>query len=441
MRAIQRLMADGHLRSALLASMASLATKLAAAAAGVLLTFLVARRFGAAGSGAWVLSTTILTIAGYICLCGLDYSTTRAVAIHRAAGQWAAVRSWTWTGLLIIACVGAPLTFAVHQVSPWLARSLSEGPLFAALMQTMALAIAPYAIIRFSAGAFRGARRFALADGLDSGVVSAGLAVSILVLDLQRLGDIANAYIAISAFAAAAGFAGWIASLRGQPGGTDPLAPREALVRSLPLAGTVLATLASPWIVTLFLAKFATITEVGVYRVALQFALLLGFLLNAAETGLSPQIAALHSQSKLNELSNAAKRITGLLMLLGGLPALILLLFAGWFLSIMGPEFPQGATAMRILIAAQIFNLATGPVGTFMVMTGLGRHSFWNALAGTALVLALSVLLVPWLGTAGAAIASAAATVFRNAVATVIVWRVHGLFLPLGIIRPVAPKP
>jgi O-antigen/teichoic acid export membrane protein len=441
MRALNRLLPDGHLKAALLASLASLSTKLAAAAAGVVLTFLIARRFGAAGSGAWVLGTTILTIAGYACLCGLDYSTTRAIAIHRAADRWSAARSWTWTGLLIIATAGAPITLIVYVVSPWLARTLSEGPLFATVMQTMALAIAPYAIIRFSAGAFRGVRRFALADALDSGVVSAGLVASILLLNIHSLTNVAQAYVAISVVAALGGLSGWLLGLRGRPSGSDPMAVREALAASLPLAGTVLATLASPWIVTLFLAKFATTAEVGVYRVALQFALLLGFLLNAAETGLSPQIAALHSQQKLNELSNAAKRITGLLILLGGLPALTLLLFSGWFLGIMGPEFPQGATAMRILIAAQIFNLATGPVGTFMVMTGLGRLSFYNALASTVLVLALGVLLVPQFGTVGAAVASAAATVFRNLTATIIVWRRHGLFLPLGIVRAGPARP
>jgi O-antigen/teichoic acid export membrane protein len=435
MRAFHRLVGDAHLRAALLASLASLATKLAAAAAGVLLTFLIARRFGAAGSGAWVLSTTILSIAGYVCLCGLDYGTTRTIAIHRAAGRYSAMRSWTWTAVLIIALAGAVTTGAVYVAAPHLALSLSEGPAFAALMQTVAYAIGAYALIRFAAGALRGVRRFALADALDSGAVSAGLAICILALDIRNLGDIANAYVAISALVAVCAMAIWWSVLRGKPGGTDALTPREALVTSLPLAGTVLATMASPWIVTLFLAGFATTSEVGVYRVALQFALLLGFLLSAAETALSPQIAALHSQGKLNELSNAAKRITGLLVLLGGVPALGLLLFTDLFLSIMGPEFPAGATAMRILIAAQIFNLATGPVGTFMAMTGLGKYSFWNALFGTALVLLLSLLLIPHLGTVGAAIASAVATVSRNAVATVIVWRVHGLFLPLGIIR------
>jgi O-antigen/teichoic acid export membrane protein len=203
----------------------------------------------------------------------------------------------------------------------------------------------------------------------------------------------------------------------------------------VPLGGAVLASLASPWIVTLFLAHFATTAEVGVYRVALQFALLLGFLLTAVETGLSPQIAALHSQNRLTELSNSAKQMTLLSLLAGGIPCLALLVFSGFFLSILGPEFPQGATAMRILIAAQLFSIATGPVGGFMAMSGLERISFRNAVIGTGIVLILGLVLIPHFGTVGAAIASGSATIFRNAAATIVVWRRHGLFLPLGIVR------
>jgi O-antigen/teichoic acid export membrane protein len=415
--------------------MVSLATKLAAAVAGVALTFLVARRFGAAGSGAWVLANTILSIAGYVALCGLDYGSTRAIAVYRAADLWATARAWTWTGLLITLSVGGVLTAVMGFATPSIARALSENAISAKVMTIMSLAIVPYAVLRLAAGSFRAVRRFAIGDALESGLIPALLAILIVILNLHRLDAVATGYVAIAALSAIAGFTGWLALLRDKPGGRDPLMFREALVRSVPLGGTVLALMASPWIVTLFLARFASTAEVGVYRVALQFALLFGYLLTAAETGLSPQIAALHSSNRLTELSNSAKRMTILLLVVGGLPCLALLTFTGFFLSILGPEFPAGATAMRILIAAQLFNLATGPVGSFMVMTGLERTQFRNALIGVGIVLVLAVLLIPNYGTVGAAVASASATVFRNAIGTVIVWRRHGLFLPLGIVR------
>ena len=110
MISLGRRLTDGHLNAALVGSMVSLATKLAAAAAGVGLTFLVARRFGAAGSGAWVLANTILQIAASIALCGLDFGSTRAIAVFTTAGRWGAARAWTWTGILIVLVMGSLLT-------------------------------------------------------------------------------------------------------------------------------------------------------------------------------------------------------------------------------------------------------------------------------------------------------------------------------------------
>lgn len=434
MPSLPRLM-DSHLRSALIGATTSLTIKVAAAAAGVGLTVLIARRFGAAGSGTWVLANTILMIASVVVLSGLDYGTTRAVAIYKATERWPAIRAWTWTAILILGAAAGPVSLLVWFGAPWLARSLGETEHFVHVTRILGLAVAPAATLRLVAGLLRGMRRFAFADLLESGLTPGLLASAILLLGVQTLDYAAGLFVAIAAAGAIGGMLAWFALMgdRGKP--RDRLMPLEALGRSLPMAGTVLATLATPWVMTLFLAKYATTAEVGIFRVALQFALLLGFLLNAAETGLSPQIAALHSQGKLKELSNSARQITLLIIVLGGGASLALLFFTRSFLSILGPEFEQGANAMRILIAAQMFNLATGPVGSFMVMTGLERFSFWNALAGGTTVLVLSALLVPHLGIEGAAIAGGSSTILRNFVATVVVWRKHGLFLPLGIIR------
>lgn len=436
MQPLYRRLTDAHLRAALAGSAASLLTKLAAAAASVALTVLIARQFGATGSGTWALATTLLTIAGYVSLCGLDYSTTRAIAVYRAAGDWSAARAWTLAAISIVVIVGGAVTAIMAAASPWISKLLNEAPLFAATMQILSWAVIPCALLRFTAGALRGVRRFALADILESGFLPAALSLGIIALSLSELETVARYYIVIALAGSIVGLALWLSFLRAHPAKTARPAPMAALSRSLPLAGAVLATLASPWIVTLFLATYASTIEVGVFRVALQFSVLLGFLLSAVETGLSPQIASLHSQHKLRELSNSAKKMTALLLVAGGGPALVLIAFAPNFLSIMGHEFVQGTTAMRILIAAQVFNLATGPVGSFMVMTGLERLSLWNAIASGVLVLVLSLLLIPTLGTEGAAIASASAMVFRNLSATLIVWRRHGLFLPLGLIRP-----
>ena len=434
---------DLHLRRALIGSVVSLAAKLTTAGIGFGVTVLIARRFGATGSGIWALATTFLMIGGYVSLCGLDFSTTRAVSVYRTEERWSAIRAWTLTGLAILGAVGAAVSLVAWACAGALAKVFSEGPDFLQVLRIICLAVIPYSILRLVGGLLRGLRRFALAEFLEGIFIPGSLAVVAFTVGFHSLPQLATTYVGGAMVGAVAGLTVWFILLgtKGRP--ADPLLPREALTRSLPLAGTVLALLASPWMMTLFLAKFATTADVGVFRVCLQFTLLLGFLLSAAETSLAPQFAALHSQHRLKELLNSTKKMTLLMVVLGGAPALVLVIFAGPILSILGPEFPRGATALRILIFGQMVNLATGPVGGYMAMTGLERLSFRNALVGTAIVAVFSAVLAPIYGINGAAIAGASSAIYRNLALSVIIWRKHGLILPFGIARAAggAPKP
>jgi O-antigen/teichoic acid export membrane protein len=435
MRLPLKIPTDRHLRQALIGAVVTLATKLSTAALGFGVTILIARQFGATGSGVWALALTLLMIAGNVSLCGLDYGSTRTISVHHLNKEWSIIRSWTFTSLLIIGVVGAITSSILWLAAGPLARAFDEGAEFAHALQILCIAVIPYSLLRLLGGLLRGMRRFALAELLEGLFIPSALVLVALTIGFRDLEAVADTYVAGACFGAVIGLSVWFAFIgtKGRP--ATPLMPRDALEKSLPLAGSVLVLLASPWLMTILVAKFATAAEVGVLRVVLQFTVLLGFLLTAVETSLSPQIAALHSQHKLKELLNSTKKMTALMVLLGGTPALLLIIFAEPLLGLLGPEFPQGATAMRILLIGQMVNLATGPVGSFMAMTGLGRQSFKNALVGTSLVLVICLTLAPLLGVTGAAIAGAASAIYRNLALSVIIWRRHGLILPLGIAK------
>jgi O-antigen/teichoic acid export membrane protein len=58
--------------------------------------------------------------------------------------------------------------------------------------------------------------------------------------------------------------------------------------------------------------------------------------------------------------------------------------------------------------------VATGPIGGMMVMSGRERILLYLSVTGLLIAVLLSVVLVPTIGLVGAAIASVAATIFRN---------------------------
>jgi O-antigen/teichoic acid export membrane protein len=101
------------------------------------------------------------------------------------------------------------------------------------------------------------------------------------------------------------------------------------------------------------------------------------------------------------------------------LPEPVLLLF--------GPRFSASAPALVLLAAAAFAQAFGGIAGTVLSMAGHGRVTFLNALVGFAVQVALSVLLIPLYGAAGAAAASLGAMLLLSALRLLQVSRVLGV--------------
>jgi O-antigen/teichoic acid export membrane protein len=103
--------------------------------------------------------------------------------------------------------------------------------------------------------------------------------------------------------------------------------------------------------------------------------------------------------------------------------AAVMASFPVFFLAIFGEEYQDAQVILFILVAAQVFNVAMGPSGTLMNMTGHQTSSAMLLGAVVVLSLILNVVLIPPLGALGAGIANAIAMLFWNLGAYVYVRR------------------
>jgi O-antigen/teichoic acid export membrane protein len=105
--------------------------------------------------------------------------------------------------------------------------------------------------------------------------------------------------------------------------------------------------------------------------------------------------------------------------------------FAPLFMSVFGPEFVAGASALVILALPMLVAMAAGPVDVVLVMAGKSSWNLFNVAIALMTNVVLNVVLIPPFGITGAAIAWAATILVSNAAALLEV----GLFLklkPLG---------
>ena len=95
--------------------------------------------------------------------------------------------------------------------------------------------------------------------------------------------------------------------------------------------------------------------------------------------------------------------------------ALVLWTGGSRILAMFGPGFSAGYSALAILVVGNLVNSAAGPVTTLAIITGR-EHAAAKIFAWATLAdLALCILLVPRLGSVGAAIATAASMCLWNA--------------------------
>jgi O-antigen/teichoic acid export membrane protein len=80
-------------------------------------------------------------------------------------------------------------------------------------------------------------------------------------------------------------------------------------------------------------------------------------------------------------------------------------------LGLFGDEFRSGATALRILLAAELVKAFFGLAGLALVMTAHESDLTRGLWVGAGVNLLLASLLIPLLGVEGAAIAAAAGAV------------------------------
>ena len=142
----------------------------------------------------------------------------------------------------------------------------------------------------------------------------------------------------------------------------------------------------------------------------------------------APMFAAAHGRNSAAERQHIYTLMTDWVVR-ASLPLMVfLLIFDVPMLRLFGDDFASGgATALLILIAAQIINLASGPIGNLIMMSGLEKSGLRIDAVLTVFGTALQILLIPFFGLIGAAVASAVTLVFSNACLLIVARRHLGI--------------
>ncbi|MDT8283068.1 MAG: flippase [Gammaproteobacteria bacterium] len=167
--------------------------------------------------------------------------------------------------------------------------------------------------------------------------------------------------------------------------------------------------------------------DVGVYKVAVTAGSLVLYVLLSVNTVIGPTISSAYAAGDAKELQLIVKRASRFAVIFSLPIAVLLITFGQQLLSLVfGEEYTAAYAPLIILTLAHLFNAAMGSVALTLNMTGHEKLTFRSQLFAVIFNVLLNIILIPFFGIVGAAVATAVAIVISNSFLVFHVWKKLG---------------
>ncbi|MBS2210206.1 flippase [Carboxylicivirga mesophila] len=147
--------------------------------------------------------------------------------------------------------------------------------------------------------------------------------------------------------------------------------------------------------------------QVGLYSVAATLALLTSFFLQLTNSSISPKLASLYAEGKINELNILVQRVTSGLIFIAILFVFIFVFLGKYILQLWGDEFDEAFNILIILCIGQFVNISTGASGLLLIMCGYEKVHSKISLFFVLLNVVMNYFLISNYGAVGAALSTA----------------------------------
>ncbi|WP_348651168.1 polysaccharide biosynthesis C-terminal domain-containing protein [Micromonospora sp. WMMD882] len=390
---------------------------------GFVLTVVIVRGFGPTGSGAIFTAIGVVTIVAVLCCLGSDTALVWALPRRRAGAQGDAARLLPVALGPAVLCAGLVGVVGVALAGPLAPvlfdRPGGDGPALLRLaFATLPLTVAMTVLL----AAVRAVRPVTGVVAVQYGLVPLARPLFVLAAVATGAGVVAafGGWLLPVALAVLVCLAmlvrplGLTAGARLRPGPEDW---RTFWGFALPRAASATIDASSMWLSVLLTSALAGQAAAGVVGAVGRYVLAGLLVMQGLRVAVAPQLSRLLGERRIGDAVLVYRRTTIMIIILSWPGYLLLGFFAPGFLSLFGPEFGAGATAMAVLCGAMLVNSGVGIVQTLLLMSGNSGRHLLAAVTGLALNVGLAVVLVPRHGVLGAAVAWTIGIVAENLLA------------------------
>ena len=407
-----------------------LISRAAAVLLGIGSTVLLSRLLGPVGLGKFRLGSVLVQLVTGFCLIGLDRALMRYLPLLEARGIGGSRKLVLRTGALVLT-ISLALFAALQFAAPLLANFYFRSPDMTNVIRAFSYQIPVFALFRFLAGAVTAAKRADVASRITN-IFSPGIFLFLLAIGGIIYTSVYGA-IAMRIFSQFAAVLWLIVFLvRRLPqtalsGSVGDDTFRKCLLLSLPLFLIGFGYQLLNQMDTIMLGHFVSEKEVGIYSVAFKVS---SFVLIGTEILLpiaAPLFSHFYETRDSHLTAELFATVTKWLCYFALAAFAGIAIFRTELLDVFGRGFSAGGIVLLILGAGQLANAATGPTGVLLTMTGKQKWELANTISMVAFNFVLNLVLIPRLGKAGAAIATAVSIAAINGIKLSQVYILFGL--------------
>lgn len=411
----------------------SFGLKIASNALAFLMSIIFARFLGKAGLGIYMYATTWANLLSVPATIGIDRLVVKEIAVYRAKSQWELMAGLLRGSNLLVSSASIAIAIIATAIVLNVQGDIDETVVIAVAMAMITVPIASLRNLR--SGAMRGLNRVVLGQVPDS-LLAPLIVVCLTCLTYLLFPENFNVFwllgIKITAITITFFIGSWWL-LKSLPSEVKQAKPqyvwKKWLVAGLPFMFLGTVELVYSRIDIVMLGSIKDVQAVGTYTIIVGITQLAVFIHYSANSALAPNIASLYSENKLKQLEQIVRRSLVIVFLLSLMIAGTVMGLGKYILAIFGSEFISGRTAMNILIAGQLFEAFTGPVGLLLSMTGHQKYIAFSTGASAVLNIILNAILIPRWGINGAAAATSASIIVINIANVILVQKKLGISL------------
>ncbi len=384
-----------------------------------LVSVILARLLSSGGYGAYTYALAWVVLLGVPGILGTDQLLVRELAVYRTRGAWDLIRGSIRQANAAVLVASLALAAGAALVAKVVLSS--RGGQSQAVFWVALILLPLITLTRVRQAALRGLNILVLGQ-LPETIVQPSMFLILLAAAYWRLGKHLTATWAIGTNVVATAVAFVVGALLLRTylpeaaKGAKPTYPDWGWLRSaLPLMFLSSVAVIYGQADVLILGAIKGAKAVGVYGAADRGAGLLAFLFTAAISAMAPTIASLYASGDQQALQRMVTKLVRVTLALTLPVAVAFIGFGYWVLLwVYGADYVAGQRALAILSVGQLVNVAMGPVGMLLIMTGHEKDATWSIGISAVVNVGLNFALVPKWGLEGAAISAASSMVLWN---------------------------